>query len=119
MRRIGDVLVSRRGEGVGYIAPAVAGSNPAGGESRCSSIGRAMANTWASRSRRDWNSGVVMVVQLEPGWWSAEILLSTRKWGRAPQLCAVVPPGEFGRRGSQGEAIRAGAGGMMRSLPVQ
>ncbi len=34
-----------RGAGTDYIAPAVAGSNPAGGVSRRSSIGRAMDNT--------------------------------------------------------------------------
>src|SRR5579859_5912054 len=40
-----------RGEGTDYIAPAVAGSSPVSGASRCSSIGRAMANIRAVDSR--------------------------------------------------------------------
>ena len=50
---------SRRGAGASYIAkPAVAGSNPASGESCCSWNGRAMENTWADHSRRErWCCG--------------------------------------------------------------
>jgi hypothetical protein len=48
----------RRGEGKSYIAPAVAGSNPASGESCCSSNGREMANARAECSRRNCAEGL-------------------------------------------------------------